>query len=65
MRTKAVLRIQDLNPMLFNYVEELSQIKVSKLSVESLSLSLSHSSGTQYSYRLWTIPTIVHELNYF
>ncbi|XP_041454725.1 differentially expressed in FDCP 8 homolog [Lytechinus variegatus] len=27
MCSKAVLRIQDLNPLLFNYVEELSQIK--------------------------------------
>lgn len=26
---KAVMRVQDVNPMLFNYVEELSEVKVS------------------------------------
>ena len=29
MTDKAVMRIQDVNPMLFNYVEELSEVKVS------------------------------------
>ncbi|XP_030840664.1 differentially expressed in FDCP 8 homolog [Strongylocentrotus purpuratus] len=38
MCSKAVLRIQDLNPLLFNYVEELSQIK--KLRGEILTMKV-------------------------
>ena len=47
MMNKAVMRVQDVNPMLFNYVEELSEVKVSDEQNQVYNLLL-NCTGNQY-----------------